>query len=224
MKLIICILASISVLALKCPELSCSSELSDSICASITGNQISVNLCTGKYSCSLQQIMSAYHSGQSEVKCEVRPYREYYIEEGRVDQISNSLCSVDYPNKKLKHSHPIQFNDNKDCKLSDGSTWFCKCSTNGKSYCAKAPGDDEYQELRQAGCKKELDKLLYYSLKIELYPEAEGLDKCDWNERLADMSMLYQLEGGLVGVFDMYEYESSMYLCVFMLIKIIILL
>lgn len=213
-----------SVLGLKCPELSCSNEYSDSICANITGNQISVNLCAGKYSCSLQQIMSAYHSGQSQVPCEVRAYRQYYIEEGRVNQISNSLCDVDYSNKKHKESHPIQCNDNKDCKLNDGSTWFCKCSTNGKSYCAKAPGDDEYQKLLQAGCKKELDKFLYYSLKIELYPEAEGLEECDWNQRLADMSLLYQLDNGLVGVFEVYEYESSMYLCVFMLINLILLL
>jgi hypothetical protein len=57
MKLLIFLLASMSVLALKCPELSCSSELSDSICARIIENQISVNLCTGTYSCSLQHIM-----------------------------------------------------------------------------------------------------------------------------------------------------------------------
>lgn len=220
--ILLILIYSVPVLCLKCPVVTCTDVESKSVCAKISDNSITVQKCAGNYDCTLQEVISAYEQGSSEVPCNLRPYNNYYIEQDRVLQISESLCTTYYPLKRHKKSHPIFCDSSSDCVLNDESSWFCKCSTDGNSYCALAPGDDDYLDLRKAACDKELEKFLYHSLKIQLYPEVYGLTQCLEKDWFADVSLLNSLD--YTDVFEVYEYDFSLHVLIVFILYLIILI
>lgn len=179
-----------------CPTIRCG-KLEDGTCAVINGNEITIGNCEGDLLCNLADIMPAYNQGKQSVKCSIRSRKLYQISEQRVRQIKANLCGKANSDLELadQDEAPIRCDNNDDCKLINGNSWYCECGFDGNSYCLPAPNDNKLRKLYNSTCNEEIDEFMKNSFEISLFPYNVNLDPCTANQ-FSDVAVLEALKSG----------------------------